>query len=191
MTSYVAQILHPDEHILYQARIHPVIYLPGILTCLFALFLGFYLKELEYTWTGAPPSMGYSEYLAAFNQWMGRQYYALISNWPSMRYLTVGGPVVLLIIGVGLLIRAYVLATYTELVITAKRIIAKFGFTNITTAEVDRWKIAEVVIRQTVFGRMLNYGKIHLRGFAGSIDGLPPISEPYELRKHISSRYEW
>ncbi len=161
--SYIESILFESEQIQFRGRVHPVIYLSGM----FYMFLSVLSAKVLY--------------MSAFHV------YAIMSSgiigyFAYMPQILTG---LFFVIGLIKLIKAFFLANFTELAVTNFRVIAKFGVYQTTTIEMDKIKIAGVVINQTIMGKMLNYGSVTLKGFAGNIAGMPPISKPYELQKHI------
>lgn len=190
---YIHTLLLPDERVLYSGKVHWIIYAPGIFLCLLALLVADYSRTLGITLPGAPalPYHWDLPFLSDINYFISRHYFALMQSMPSLRYVPASLTILLFLWGTYSLTRAYVVAHYTELVVTDRRVVAKYGFTNITTMEIDRYKIAGVTIHQTALGRVLNYGRINLRGFSGYIAGLPAIAAPHELQKQVNRRERW
>lgn len=77
----------------------------------------------------------------------------------------------------------------TELVVTDLRIIAKAGILNIITLEMDRRRVAEVLVDQSFWGRIFNYGYVYIRGFTGVIGGMPVLVNPHLIKRFITSGY--
>ena len=98
-----------------------------------------------------------------------------VSLWPHA-WKIVLGIVLLPVLGLGLVLLAWVWIIYstTEIAITNKRIIAKFGFISRSTIEINLPKVESVQVDQSVMGRMLDYGTVV---FSGA--GTP------EFRKHF------
>ena len=71
----------------------------------------------------------------------------------------------------------------TELAITNRRIIAKFGFLRRDTIEINLSKIESIRVEQSIFGRMLNYGSLVIIGTGGSREPIPEIVDPLEFRR--------
>jgi len=162
--SYVQKILFDGEEILYQGRVHWVVYAKGIFSLMAAVFFAVTL----------PDSAG----LATAK--ISREY-KIIQAIPG---LIIGG---FFLHGSYNLISAFLTATFTELVVTSHRIVAKFGVYETTTMEMDRHKIAGITIHQSITGKMLGYGDVFLRGFGNNINNLPPLSNPYELQRYTTT----
>ena len=85
------------------------------------------------------------------------------------------------------LARFVVVFSTTELGITNKRLIAKFGLFTRETIELNLSKIESVQVSQGIFGRALNYGNIIVRGSGGTPAPIPNISDPIAFRKAFSA----
>jgi len=71
----------------------------------------------------------------------------------------------------------------TELVITSKRVIAKFGLIKRQTMELDHSKIESLMVNQGIIGRIVNSGTIIINGTGGNATPIPSISDPLGFRK--------
>ncbi len=95
------------------------------------------------------------------------------------------GVVLLPVFGLGLVFlgMAYVKYKTTELAITTRRVIAKFGFISRTTVELNINKVESIQVEQTVMGRMLNYGTLVIAGGGNPQAPIPGISDPIAFRR--------
>jgi uncharacterized membrane protein YdbT with pleckstrin-like domain len=75
----------------------------------------------------------------------------------------------------------------TELAVTTRRVIAKFGFISRSTVELNLAKIESVRVEQTVTGRIFNYGSIIVTGTGSTMDPIPFIADPIRFRQAIQS----
>lgn len=101
------------------------------------------------------------------------------NTWPAKLWLTF---ILLLCIGVSIL--AVAIPYYcTELAITNKRIIAKFGFIARNTIETNLEKVESVGVAQGIIARIFNYGSIVIVGSGSSHAPIPGISDPIAFRK--------
>lgn len=96
--------------------------------------------------------------------------------------LAIASPVFLLLVGV-LLLAGVVLYLTTELAITDRRVIAKFGLIQRKTVEMYLSKVESLNIDQSILGRVLGYGTIKLTGAGGSVTPIPNISRPMQFRR--------
>jgi uncharacterized membrane protein YdbT with pleckstrin-like domain len=111
-------------------------------------------------------------------------YLGHISLW-SLSPLIALGIVLLPVLGIGLifLIKAYVKYKTTELAITTKRVIVKFGFIRRRTVEININKVESIQVDQEMLGRMFNFGTLIISGAGNPQAPIPGISEPMEFRK--------
>ncbi|SEH05756.1 PH domain-containing protein [Candidatus Venteria ishoeyi] len=70
-----------------------------------------------------------------------------------------------------------------EFVITDKRIIIKVGLIWRNTWEMNLSKIESVIVRQSIMGRILNYGEVTIIGTGGTHESFSNISKPLKFRK--------
>lgn len=109
-------------------------------------------------------------------------YQGKVSIW-SLFPLLLLGLIFLAFYGLGLLIWATAAIRYltTELVITNKRVIAKFGIISRSTIEINLQKIESIQVRQGLLARFFNFGSIVLSG-SGNHAPIPGISNPMQFR---------
>ena len=77
-----------------------------------------------------------------------------------------------------------------ELVITSKRVIAKFGLVSTRSIEIRLAKIESVRVTQGLIGRIFNYGDILLTGTGSTFDPIPHISHPLRFRTALNQAME-
>lgn len=75
----------------------------------------------------------------------------------------------------------------TEIVVTTFRFVYKTGLVSRNTQEVSLNKIEEITLHQTVFGRLLGFGKLVLRGTGVGVITLPDLDNPIHLRRIIEN----
>lgn len=87
--------------------------------------------------------------------------------------------------GIGLifLTMAYIRYKTTELVITTKRVIVKFGFIRRHTIEINIGKVESIQVEQEVLGRLFNFGTLIISGAGTPQAPIPGISKPMQFRK--------
>jgi uncharacterized membrane protein YdbT with pleckstrin-like domain len=105
-------------------------------------------------------------------------------TWWSQTGLFILG-VLLLVVAIGLvfLAMAWINMRSTEIAITNKRIIAKFGFIRRNTVEISLDKVEALRVEQGVWGRFLNYGTILISGVGSTIDPIRNIADPLVFRR--------
>lgn len=87
-------------------------------------------------------------------------------------------------------LRAWFIRATTEIAVTNRRIIYKRGFITRHTAEMNMDKVASVDVDQSIWGRLLDYGSIHILGTGGAtgIERLDRIGAPIALRNAIDAK---
>lgn len=88
-----------------------------------------------------------------------------------------------------LLLRMFVIITTTELALTNKKVIAKFGFIRRDTIELRLEKIESIRVGQGILGRIFNYGTIFING-AGSAAPIPFIGAPINFKRSVDEYIE-
>ena len=108
------------------------------------------------------------------------QYEAQTSVWSLLPLIFFG----LLLFPLGIILLAMAAIRYfsTELVITNKRVIAKFGLIQRKTIELNIPKVESVMVDQGVLGRLCNYGSIVVSGAGNPQAKIPGISKPIDFR---------
>src|SRR5215510_12448880 len=73
----------------------------------------------------------------------------------------------------------------TEIAITNHRVLLKRGFIRRGTVEINIDKVASVVVRQSILGRILNFGTVIVRGTSGSASPLTYVDAPRALQRAL------
>lgn len=134
------------------------------------------------------------------------EHVAKISLWPFCVWIFVGaswifgafiGPsgsggagTFLFILGAACLLYVYVTYISTELAVTNKRVIAKFGFIRRMTVEMNINRIESLQIQQSILGRACNYGSIVLSGAGNPQAPIPYVANPLEFRRQFTASQE-
>lgn len=107
-----------------------------------------------------------------------------ISCWTLAGWIA-AGILLLPLFGAGLLLLliAWIKYKTTELAITNKRVIAKFGFISRRTVEINIGKVESIQVDQSMLGRLFDYGTLLVSGTGSSHAPIPGISKPMEFRK--------
>jgi uncharacterized membrane protein YdbT with pleckstrin-like domain len=113
-------------------------------------------------------------------------------SWWSQAPLLILGFFLLPVLGLGLLLWAAAAIRYysTELTITNKRVIAKFGFISRRTVEINLQRIESIQVHQGLFGRIFNYGSIIVSGAGNPQAPIPGIADPMGFRRSFSESQE-
>lgn len=73
----------------------------------------------------------------------------------------------------------------TEIAVTNRRVIQKKGFIRRSTSEMNMDKVESVIVDQSLFGRLFDYGSVVVRGTGAGMEGLKFIAKPLSLRSAI------
>ena len=96
--------------------------------------------------------------------------------------------VLLILIGSALFLLFYFVEyKTTENVITNKRIVFKSGFIQVDTDELINRKIENIQTKQSVLGRIFDYGNLEFTGTGGSMVLFKKIPKPIRAKKEIES----
>ncbi len=165
MGSYVQRVLSAEEQIVYPAQLHWVIYFRG----LFMTFMG-----------------------ALVGHFGGYGVRAILGD--NMAQMAAKPIMVLAMVmivwGTVELLLAFIRQTSTELVITNKRVIAKYGFIATTTFELMIVKVEGANIDQTVLGRMLGFGTVMVKGTGGGISPIDHVASPFLFQNYLMNAME-
>lgn len=147
---YLEKTLQPGEDIVYQTRVHWIVYLPSFLLILLGV------------------AIMVSERLGGEGQGF---------------IFTLGG--LCFIAGVVLFIGAWIRWMSTEMAITNRRVVAKFGFIRRQTYEIDRTKVESVNVDQSIMGRIFGYGTVTVTGTGSSSAPVKDVDSPLEFRNKL------
>jgi len=113
-------------------------------------------------------------------------------SWTSQWLLILLGLATVMVMGLGLIFWAAALINVltTELVITNKRVIAKFGLISRKTVELKNSRVESVQVDQSIMGRILNFGSIVVSGAGGPQAPIPNISSPLAFRSKLNELTE-
>ena len=107
-----------------------------------------------------------------------------ISLW-GLSHLILVGLVLLPAFGIGLLfwLAAFIRYKTTELAVTNKRVIAKFGFISRHTIEMNINKVESIQVDQGILGRIFDYGSLIISGAGNPQAPISGISDPMSFRR--------
>ena len=112
------------------------------------------------------------------------QQYAITVDW--QRWAVYGVLIVLAIILVGRIITDYLQWYYTQVIVTNRRLIRREGLLTRRVSDIALSQLSEVVITQTLFGRLFNYGDVAVTGDSdASALRFVQIHNPLKLRTVI------
>jgi len=91
------------------------------------------------------------------------------------------------IIGIVIFLRLMITIWTTELAVTSHRILFKTGWISRHTRELELNAIEEVVLEQSFWGRLFNFGQVTIHGTGVDDLETPLIAAPSEFAKDIDS----
>jgi hypothetical protein len=95
--------------------------------------------------------------------------------------------VIALFLGLFQIVRAWIVAVNTEIIVTSRRVIYKTGFVSRNTVEMNLDKVESVLVQQSILGRMLDFGTVIIRGVGAGLEPVDNIAAPLELHRHVSA----
>ena len=87
--------------------------------------------------------------------------------------------------GLIVIVVALIRRASTELAVTNRRVIAKFGFIRRSTVELNLAKVESIRVEQSVMGRIFSYGSIVVTGTGSTMDPIPFIANPIGFRQAV------
>jgi uncharacterized membrane protein YdbT with pleckstrin-like domain len=90
------------------------------------------------------------------------------------------------VFGVLHLFAAWIRRFATEIAVTNHRIIYKTGLISRRSVEMNMDKVESVDVTQDIFGRLLDYGTVTIRGTGAGLEPLVTINSPIALRNAIT-----
>jgi uncharacterized membrane protein YdbT with pleckstrin-like domain len=108
---------------------------------------------------------------------------ARVSWWSQAGLLLLGVLTLVIVVGLVFLAMAWINVRSTEIAVTTRRVIAKFGFIKRHTVEINLDKVEALRVEQGLAGRMLNFGTIIFSGAGTSVAPLRNIADPLVFRR--------
>ena len=161
--SYIQDNLMPNEKILFSAHVHPAVFIQPAVAFAGSIAL------VIYTFSLASQKDPISGMLAGF--------FLLLSAGSFLASIILG-------------LEALFIILTTEFAVTNRRVIAKTGFIRRHTLEMLLPKIESVAVRQTILGRILNFGTVTVTGTGGTKENFRAILEPIAVRKKLNQIIE-
>jgi hypothetical protein len=163
--SYVEKNLVPGETLLYQTRHHWIVLIGPLMIALLLGLPGLWL--LFEVATKRPELAEYTAHLP-------------------------GGMQSALIVGAILVIMALVNLGWgmakrnaTEMAVTNRRVLIKTGMGSRRTLDMMLSRVESIGVEETMWGRMMGYGSVIVRGTGGTPEPFVKISHPQEFRRQV------
>jgi len=120
--------------------------------------------------------------LAALAFWIGRDSTSALIRLSLFGFFIVAG-----FYGAIALLRAWARRWISRIEVFEHHVLIHRGLLRRHCVAISRGDITGIDIDQSLAGRILNYGKVTIRGTGLGIAPLPLIGAPYELRDHIAA----
>jgi uncharacterized membrane protein YdbT with pleckstrin-like domain len=91
------------------------------------------------------------------------------------------------VIGIPVLVIQWLRIRTTLFVVTNRRVVMRVGIFSKSSMEMLNNKIEEVDVRQSLFGRILNFGTVRLIGVGGSREPFSFIADPGAFRAAVQN----
>jgi uncharacterized membrane protein YdbT with pleckstrin-like domain len=92
------------------------------------------------------------------------------------------------LLGLLRLLTGFIRRATTEFAVTNRRVIYKFGLIRRVTFEMNLSTVESVHVDQSMLGRLLDFGRVEIRGTGSSFTPDNLISDPLGFRSHITAR---
>lgn len=76
----------------------------------------------------------------------------------------------------------------TEVAVSNQRVLIKTGLLSRRSVEVLLPKVESIGVNESLFGRMLGYGSVVVRGTGGTFETFDKIAQPNELRRQVQGQ---
>lgn len=113
-----------------------------------------------------------------------------LSAWSQVWLWLVGLLLLVAVVGLFFWIAAWVRMRTTELAVTNRRVIAKFGLIRRDTIEIQVGRIESVQVHQAVMGRILGYGTVVFSGAGTPQVRIDDLADPLGFRSAVISAQE-
>ena len=108
---------------------------------------------------------------------------ARVSWWSQFGLVLLGVVLLVVVVGLFFLLAAWIRVRSTEVAITNRRVIAKFGFIKRHTVEINLEKVESLRVEQGLMGRFLNFGTIFIGGTGHAMAPIRDIADPLVFRR--------
>jgi uncharacterized membrane protein YdbT with pleckstrin-like domain len=112
---------------------------------------------------------------------------AVVLKMPSLRLGLMLAALIALFLGLFYMLRAWIVAVNTEIIVTTRRVIYKTGFISRNTVEMNLDKVESVLVQQGILGRMLDFGTVIIRGVGAGLEPVDNIDAPLDLHRHVGA----
>lgn len=166
--SYVEKNMVPGEKLLYQTRHHWIVLIGPLMIALLVGLPGLWLlfeaaakhPEMDETIARVPGGVSGVVVLGA----------------------------ILVVIALANLAWGMAKRNATEMAVTNQRVLIKTGMGSRRTLDLMLSRVESVGVEETMWGRMIGYGSVIVRGTGGTPEPFVKISHPQEFRRHVQEQ---
>lgn len=111
-------------------------------------------------------------------------------SWPLAFWIGAWAALLVLgiaIVGVIIFLRAAIIMSTTEFAVTDTRLILKRGWLNVKTQSINLSSVEGVQMEQSIWGKLLGYGRVMVTGTGDARLTFPPMANPGAFRRAIES----
>jgi len=112
-------------------------------------------------------------------------FYGYYQNLKKIMYIGGGLAIILGLFALAYGFNALIEYSSSEFGLTNKRVMIKTGFIKRESLEIVLAKVEAMHVSQGIMGRMLNYGRVDIRGTGGTSNSFDRIKDPLEFRKRV------
>jgi uncharacterized membrane protein YdbT with pleckstrin-like domain len=161
--SYIEKDLIPGEQILYKTRLHSIVLVRPILEALILCVMG------------------------GFSIWGARN--EQVSSPPLYKFLAIVA-ILLFLAALSRLLYGFVKRNATEMAVTNRRVLIKWGIASRRTLELLLAKVESISVEESFWGRVFGYGTVIIRGTGGTPEPIVMVSRPGEFRRQVQQQAE-
>ena len=110
---------------------------------------------------------------------------AVVLPGAGLRLGLIVGALIALFLGLFQMLRAWFVVANTEIIVTSRRLIYKTGFIARDTIEMNLDKVESVLVEQRLLGRMLDFGRVVVRGVGSGLEPIERVAAPLQLHRSI------
>lgn len=162
--------LLPGEEIIYRSWLHPVVFSRAVWSLLVGWAVWYYAPQIPQRF-----------------EWAASIHYEIVSAFPWFTYTDTVIAVILVLDSVRRLVESIFIYRSTEIVVSNRRILVRFGIWSTTQTELESRRIAGVLVHQSPLGRLLDYGWVRVQGFSGDLIMIPLMMHPHKVQQAIST----
>ncbi len=168
---YIQQSLGPNEELIHIGQFHWMYTVNSFMSIFWGVVFAIAIMVIAYytyVYMGKlPPNIGFLDSIRVIH--------------PGVRAFSF----LVFIFGLVKFAQLMVVKATTEIAITNSRLVYKRGLVARHVGEISIDRIEGVNVLQSVLGRVLNYGRIMVRGMGVGEVLLPPIQDPIAFRRAI------